>query len=83
MALSPENGEGAVAGRQEEDQKYLFSELAVQPPLEEFRRTYAKRMRSFESTEEGEGDQQEAYRKAFALAEKKIIERLGGEDLAC
>ncbi len=82
MALSPEHGEGAVAGQGDEDQKYLFSELAVQPPLEEFRRTYAKRLRSFESTD-GEGDQLEAYRKAFELTEKKIIERLGGEGFAC
>ena len=57
---------------------YLFRELAIDPPLEEFRRLYEKKIRSFE-LERGSGAIP-PYQRAFELGEAKIRRRLGEED---
>ena len=70
---------GAASRDANAEEGYLLAEMAVEPPLEEFRRLFAKKLRSFESDAEGEDTGQvESYRKAFALGEAKILDRLYG-----
>ncbi len=54
---------------------YLFSDLAIDPPLEEFRRLLAKKLRSFVS--EVTASELAPYRKAYQLGEEKIQRLLG------
>ncbi len=51
----------------------MLGELKMAPPLEEFRRRYEKKLRSFENSEE---QHLNTYREAFALGEQKILRRL-------
>lgn len=59
---------------------FLFSELAIGSPLEEFRRVFAKKLRSFETSDDPA--LAIAYRRVLALGEEKLQARLGG-DAAC
>ncbi len=52
---------------------FLLGELKIAPPLEEFRRRYEKKLRSFENSELQDLT---PYREAFALGEEKIRRRL-------
>ena len=57
---------------------YLFQELAIDPPLVEFRRIFEKKSRSFEMDDE-DNEKLEPYRKAFELGEAMILAHLGEE----
>lgn len=70
--------EGGGDGPTEE---YLLGDVAIAPPLEEFRRTYAKKTRSF--TEDGATEQLEAYQKAFELGESLIAKVTGNGESSC
>ena len=57
------------------DSEFLLVELAIDSPLAELRRLYAKKLRAFES---GDGDANlDVYRRAFELAEEKLLRKLG------
>lgn len=78
----PTDPEGSRGDSSADD--YLLGEVAIAPPLDEFRRTYAKKTRSFH--EDGATDQLAAYEKAFELGERLIQDALGegdGEGDAC
>lgn len=53
---------------------YFLDEVSIAPPLEEFRRVYAKKIRSFEG--ENNESQIEPYERAFRIGERMLIERL-------
>ncbi len=78
---SAESGNPAASGSKAQgapaDAPYLFEDLAIAPPLEEFRRLYLKKIRSFES--EGKTEVPGPYRHAFELGERKILQQLGQE----
>lgn len=57
------------------DAEFLFSELAVEPPLAEFLRICEKKDRAFETSEDAA--QVARYRRAFELGEKKLRRALG------
>lgn len=57
---------------------YLFEDLTVVPPLEEFRRLFNKKLRAFESGETA--GEVEPYRAAFRMGEEKILRQLGEEE---
>lgn len=78
----PSDPEGARGDSSSDE--YLLGEVAIAPPLDEFRRTYAKKTRSFQ--EDGATDRLSAYEKAFQLGERLIQDALGegdGEGDAC
>ncbi len=54
---------------------YLFEDLTVVPPLEEFRRLFNKKLRAFESGETS--GEVEPYRAAFRMGEERILRQLG------
>lgn len=57
--------------------EFLLMELVIDSPLAELRRLYAKKLRAFES---GDGDANanlDVYRRAFELAEEKLLRKLG------
>ncbi len=55
--------------------EYYLDEVAIDPPLDEFRRTFEKKIRSFEG--EGGEDRRAPYAKAFELGESLIRRELG------
>ena len=57
-------------GEKKSTDEYLLGEFTIAPPLEEFRRLFEKRLRSFETSEDPQ--KTELYRKAFTLGEEKI-----------
>ena len=57
---------------------FLFEDLTVVPPLEEFRRLFNKKLRAFESGETA--GEVEPYRAAFRMGEEKILRQLGEEE---
>ncbi|MEM7262474.1 MAG: hypothetical protein AAF488_10830 [Planctomycetota bacterium] len=57
-----------------QDEFYL-GDVAIDPPLEEFRRTFEKKIRSFEG--DGGEDRREPYTRAFELGEAMIQRKLG------
>ena len=68
---------GAGSDPDHDEDEFLFSDLAVDPPLVEFQRVCEKKERAFETSE----DQAhvDRYRKAFALGEEKLRALLGEE----
>ncbi|MEM7166828.1 MAG: hypothetical protein AAF581_15300 [Planctomycetota bacterium] len=64
-----------------DDKEFLFSELAVDPPLVEFLRICDKKDRAFETNEDVE--QVARYRRAFELGAQKLRKLLGEEEDAC
>ena len=87
--IEPESPRGSSRESSTGETSYLFDDLAIAPPLEEFRRLYQKKMRSFES--EGQEQVPGPYAQAFRLGESKILHQLGldsgntdsGEDTSC
>lgn len=61
-----------------EDEPFLFDDLTIVPPLEEFRRLFQKKLRAFESGEDG--GQSQPYHQAFELGERLILRQLGEEE---
>ncbi len=68
---SPDTSPGAVRGA-------ILTSLQIDSPIEEFRRHFAKKQRSFEGTADGRAI--EIYRLAFELAEQLIRRQRGGEE---
>lgn len=60
--------------------EFLFAGLAIDPPLVELERVFAKKLRSFESSDDPQ--RAEPYRRAYALGKKKL-EALLGEEGQC
>jgi hypothetical protein len=55
----------------------VLTPMQIETPLEEFRRHFAKKQRSFEGTADGRAS--EIHRRAFELAESLIRRHSGGE----
>ncbi|MFQ5654239.1 MAG: hypothetical protein ACE5GW_05870 [Planctomycetota bacterium] len=75
-APSGDEGEETAKGVAEKD--LLLADLPIRPPLDEFQRLFAKKMRSFEGVD-GEPES-ESYQRAFALGEAMIQRHLGAEE---
>lgn len=71
---------GAPRDRKRATARPILTSLQIETPLEEFRRHFAKKQRSFEGT--GDGKPTEIYRRAFELAEH-LIRKQGGGDTPC
>ncbi len=71
----PDDDSRAPGGPGAGESEFLLMELAIDSPLAELRRLYAKKLRAFES---GDGDANlDVYRRAFELAEEKLLRKLG------
>ena len=75
-AGDPARAEDSV--RDPEKPDYLFQDLSILPPLEEFRNLYQKKIRAFEAGESRH--EQETYRQAYELGVQLIRRRLGEEE---
>lgn len=64
---APDSGSSSAS---REEPTFLFADLAVEPPVEEFDRVYAKKVRSFESGDDSE--RAEPYRRAYQLGKDKL-----------
>ena len=64
--------------READSAGFLFADLSIDPPLEEFRRVFEKRMRSFEA--DGADDQTSSYLRAYEIGRAKIERLLEGDD---
>jgi len=60
---------------------FFMSDVAIEPPLDEFCRTFAKKIRSFEG--DGGDDRRAPYYRAFELGHVLIRRQLGLEDGSC
>ncbi len=56
----------------------ILTSLQIETPLDEFRRHFAKKERSFEGTADGRAS--EIHQRAFELAERLIRQHGGGDD---
>ena len=68
----------AESSERRSPQSAILTSLQIETPLEEFRRHFQKRRRSFEGT--GGGRAVEVYRRAFELAEQLIRKQRGGDE---
>jgi hypothetical protein len=80
MAISPNSepepsaSEGSGPAPESRRAGFLLGEFNIGPALEELRRLYEKKLRSFETSEDER--KVSSYRRAFALGEEKILRRL-------
>ncbi len=75
---APRDEESSAGGERRSSQSAILTSLQIETPLEEFRRHFKKRQRSFEGLAGGRAA--DVYRRAFELAEQLIRKQRGGDE---